>query len=79
MVGGPRPHLVCTPAGMPVLWALVNPKRDEREVLQTMQDVDTDLIKEWQSPGRPPRGRAAGNAREHQAVGGMMNASTSVP
>ncbi|WP_225850030.1 hypothetical protein [Streptomyces sp. HPF1205] len=33
---------------MPILWALANPKLDEREVLQAMFDVEEDLI-----AGRP--------------------------
>lgn len=43
---GLRLHLVCTPAGMPVLWALADPKIGEREVLAAMLEVDTDLVKE---------------------------------
>lgn len=34
-------YLVCTPAGMPIMWALANPKTDEREVLQAIVDVET--------------------------------------
>ncbi|MGW3208763.1 IS982 family transposase [Streptomyces sp. NPDC001135] len=45
---GLRLYLVCTPTGMPILWALANPKLDEREVLQAMLDVDEDLV-----AGRP--------------------------
>ncbi|WP_369186769.1 IS982 family transposase [Streptomyces sp. R08] len=45
---GLRLYLVCTPTGMPILWALANPKLDEREVLQAMLDVEEDLI-----AGRP--------------------------
>ncbi|MFI1336820.1 IS982 family transposase [Streptomyces sp. NPDC020845] len=41
---GLRLYLVCTPTGMPVLWALANPKLDGREVLQAMLDVDVDLV-----------------------------------
>ncbi|XHM61980.1 transposase [Streptomyces iranensis] len=41
---GLRLYLVCTPTGMPILWALANPKLDEREVLQAMLDVDEDLV-----------------------------------
>ena len=33
---GLRLYLVCTPAGMPILWALANPKLGEREVLAAM-------------------------------------------
>jgi len=29
---GLRLHLVCTPAGLPVTWALADPKLDERQV-----------------------------------------------
>ncbi|GGV78185.1 hypothetical protein GCM10010294_46950 [Streptomyces griseoloalbus] len=36
--------MACTPTGMPILWALANPKLDEREVLQAMLDVEEDLI-----------------------------------
>ncbi|MFE1961501.1 IS982 family transposase [Streptomyces sp. NPDC059479] len=41
---GLRLYLVCTPTGMPVLWALANPKLDEREVLQAMLDLDAALV-----------------------------------
>jgi hypothetical protein len=41
---GLRLYLVCTPVGMPILWALANPKLDEREVLAAMLDVDSDLF-----------------------------------
>ncbi|GAA2285912.1 IS982 family transposase [Streptomyces atrovirens] len=41
---GLRLYLVCTPTGMPVLWALANPKLDEREVLQAMLDLDAGLV-----------------------------------
>ncbi len=43
---GLRLYLVCTPAGMPVLWALADPKIGEREVLAAMLEVDADLAKE---------------------------------
>ncbi|GGT59563.1 hypothetical protein GCM10010207_68960 [Streptomyces atratus] len=43
---GLRLYLVCTPTGMPILWALANPKMDEREVLQAMLDVEADLLAE---------------------------------
>ncbi len=33
---GPRLYLVCTPSGMPILWALANAKLGEREVLAAM-------------------------------------------
>ncbi|MFE3072409.1 hypothetical protein [Streptomyces sp. NPDC059247] len=40
---GLRLFLVCTPTGMPVLWALANPKLDEREVLSAMPDREPHL------------------------------------
>jgi hypothetical protein len=40
---GLRLHLVCTPAGLPVAWALANPKTDERQVLMAMIDTDEYL------------------------------------
>ena len=36
--------MVCTPAGMPILWAPVNPKLDEREVLTGMLDREPDVV-----------------------------------
>ncbi|WP_435219275.1 transposase, partial [Streptomyces sp. bgisy034] len=45
---GLRLYLVCTPTGMPVLWALANPKLDEREVLMAMLDREPDAV-----TGRP--------------------------
>jgi hypothetical protein len=41
---GLRLYLVCTPAGMPMLWALAHPKIDEREVLLAMIDRDEQLV-----------------------------------
>jgi hypothetical protein len=41
---GLRLYLVCTPTGMPVMWALANPKIGEREVLAAMLEVDADLV-----------------------------------
>ena len=40
---GLRLYLICTPAGMPVLWALADPKVREREVLAAMLDVEPQL------------------------------------
>ncbi len=40
---GLRLYLICTPAGMPVLWALADPKIGEREVLAAMLDVEPHL------------------------------------
>lgn len=41
---GLRLYLVCTPTGMPILWALANPKIGENEVLAAMLEVDAELI-----------------------------------
>jgi hypothetical protein len=41
---GLRLHLVCTPAGLPITWALAPPSIDERQVLMAMLDHDTDLL-----------------------------------
>jgi hypothetical protein len=43
---GLRLYLVCTPAGMPILWALADPKIGEREVLAAMLELDPDLVTE---------------------------------
>ncbi len=43
---GLRLYLVCTPSGMPILWALADPKLGEREVLAAMLEVDAELIKD---------------------------------
>jgi hypothetical protein len=45
---GLRLHLVCTPAGLPVTWALADPKLDERQVLMAVLDHDPTLTR-----GRP--------------------------
>jgi len=41
---GLRLHLVCTLAGLPVAFALTNPKDDEREVLMSMFQVEPNLV-----------------------------------
>ena len=41
---GLRLHLLCTPAGLPVSFALSNPKIDEREVARDLLEIDTDLL-----------------------------------
>lgn len=46
---GLRLYLVCAPSGMPILWALADPKLGEREVLAAMLEVDADLAR--QRPG----------------------------
>ncbi|MCF6429268.1 MULTISPECIES: IS982 family transposase [Amycolatopsis] len=43
---GLRLHLVCTPAGLPVTWALADPKIDERQVLMAVLDQDRGLLHE---------------------------------
>ncbi len=40
---GLRLHLVATPAGMPVTWALADPKLHERKVLAAMLDLEPEL------------------------------------
>jgi hypothetical protein len=41
---GLRLYLVCTPTGMPIMWALASPKIGEREVLAAMLEVDAGLV-----------------------------------
>ncbi|HZM57019.1 MAG TPA: transposase [Acidimicrobiales bacterium] len=41
---GLRLHLVCTPCGVPVTFALANPKVDEREVARDLFEIDPDLL-----------------------------------
>ncbi|MER8186364.1 IS982 family transposase [Kitasatospora sp. NPDC094015] len=41
---GLRLHLLCTPGGLPIAWALATPKTDEREVLADMLTGDQDLL-----------------------------------
>jgi hypothetical protein len=41
---GLRLHLVCTPAGLPITWALAHPKLDERQVLMAVLDHDAHLL-----------------------------------
>jgi hypothetical protein len=70
-----RLYLICTPAGVPVLWALADPKIGEREVLSAMLDVEPDLaaarpgltlITDKASPaGRPKLTRAHLRRRRH--------------
>lgn len=43
---GLRLYLVCTPPGMPIVWALANPKIGEREVLASMLETDAGLVAE---------------------------------
>uniref|UniRef100_UPI003750D623 IS982 family transposase n=1 Tax=Actinomadura sp. SCN-SB TaxID=3373092 RepID=UPI003750D623 len=39
---GLRLYLVCTPAGIPITWALANPKLDEREVIAAMLETEQE-------------------------------------
>jgi hypothetical protein len=41
---GLRLHLVCTPAGLPIAFALANPKTDEREVARDLFEIDAALL-----------------------------------
>jgi hypothetical protein len=41
---GLRLYLVCTPTGMPIIWALADPKIGEREVLAAMLEHDANLV-----------------------------------
>ncbi|MCZ0975898.1 IS982 family transposase [Streptomyces albulus] len=43
---GLRLYLVCTPSGMPILWALASPKLGEREVLAAMLEVESAVVAE---------------------------------
>jgi hypothetical protein len=43
---GLRLYLVCTPTGMPIMWALADPKIGEREVLAAMLELDAGLVAE---------------------------------
>jgi hypothetical protein len=45
---GLRLHLITTPAGLPITWALADPKLDERQVLMAVLDHDPTLV-----AGRP--------------------------
>jgi hypothetical protein len=47
---GLRLHLVCTPAGLPVTFALTNPKVDEREVARDLFEMEPELLA--QRPGQ---------------------------
>jgi hypothetical protein len=41
---GLRLHLICTPAGLPITFALANAKADEREVARDMLEVEAHLL-----------------------------------
>lgn len=46
---GLRLHLVCTPAGLPVTFALANPKVDEREVARDLFENEPALLRAGQT------------------------------
>jgi hypothetical protein len=45
---GLRLHLVCTPSGLPVTFALASPRADEQEVLRELLEIEPHLLR-----GRP--------------------------
>ena len=45
---GLRLHLVCTPAGLPITFALANPKIDEREVARDLFEAEPTLLRPGQ-------------------------------
>src|SRR5205814_8807747 len=45
---GLRLHLVCTPAGLPITFALANPKTDEREVARDLFEAEPALLRDRQ-------------------------------
>jgi len=69
---GLKLYLVCTPVGMPIMWALADPKIGEREVLEAMLDRDEDLIHER---GKilliSDKGFASGELEKHLAEEGV--------
>lgn len=60
---GFRLYLICTPDGMPVIWALADPKIGEREVAQAMLHHDRHLI----TPGQVIVGDKGFAGREFEA------------
>jgi len=62
---GLRLHLICTLAGLPITWALADPKLDERQVLMCLLDADAALLAD--RPGlltcRAPAIRKAADSR----------------
>jgi DDE family transposase len=42
---GLRLHLICTPSGLPISYALAHPKLDERDVARDLLDADPDLLR----------------------------------
>ena len=41
---GLRLHLVCTPSGLPIAFAITSPKVDEREVVRDLLEIEPDLL-----------------------------------
>lgn len=61
---GLRLHLLCTPAGLPVSFAIANPKADEREILRDLLEVEPELLAS--RPGQvllADKGYARGSSR----------------
>jgi hypothetical protein len=46
---GLRLHLVCTPAGLPIAFALAHPTADEREVLRDLLEIGPGLLRPGQT------------------------------
>ena len=59
---GLRLYLISTPAGLPVIWALADPKIGEREVMAVIVD-DPDAVRRPARPDRSSPTRAAPVAR----------------
>ena len=66
---GLRLYLIATPSGMPVTWALANPKLDERKVLAAMLEAEPELargdhhrVRRWAGRYRARQGCAGGCA-----------------
>ena len=67
---GLRLHLLCTPAGLPVAFALANAKADEREVLRDLLEIDPELLR----PGQviiADKGYTSGELEEFLASHGV--------
>ena len=45
---GLRLHLVCTPAGLPITFALADAKADEHEIIRDLVEVELDLVRPGQ-------------------------------
>jgi hypothetical protein len=45
---GLRLHLVCTPTGLPITFALADAKADEREIIRDLVEIEPDLVRPGQ-------------------------------